>query len=161
MSQSSQESKLNFYDNYLDSFDIDILKAQCDEKIDLFGFPCILYKYKETEVELDSFYGDAGSIILDNYNKKPTHFYSEYKNLQQILYSYGQTINRNTTFNGMMKFEDHPRNGDYVYFIRKFDDDIIKCEITNCALYKNICYLVDIAITMFDTKKAGNITNEY
>lgn len=157
MSQGSQTSKLNFYENFLDSNDIDLLREQSNERIELYGFPCILLKYEGSGVELDSLYGDIGSKQLESFKEKKTFYYCEYQNLQEILYSYGQSINQSTNFKGMMKVDDHPKNGDLIYFIRRLDDDIIKCEITNCALYKNICYLVDITITMYDLKSAGNV----
>ncbi|NCD06866.1 MAG: hypothetical protein EOL97_12165 [Spirochaetia bacterium] len=157
MSQGSQANKLNFYENFLDSNDIDVLKELNDERIELYGYPCILLKYEGSGVELDSLYGDIGSKQLETFKEKKTFYYCDYKNLQELLYSYGLSINQATNFNGMMKLEDNPKNGDLIYFIRRLDDDIIKCEITNCALYKNICYLVDITITMYDLKSAGNV----
>ncbi len=150
-------AKINFYENFLDTNDIEVLRELSDERIELFGIPCMLYKYVGSEVELDSLYGDFGSKAIENFQEIPTFYYCEYQNLQQILYSYGHATDKTTHFRGMMRLSDTPKNGDLVFFIRKLDDDIIRCEITNCALYKNICYLVDITITMFDSKKTGSI----
>jgi len=153
----SDMAKINFYENFLDNNDIEIARQMCDEMIDLYGIPCILYRYDGSETELHPFYGDAGTKKLDNFIKIPTFFYCNYQNFQQTLYSYGQAMSQGTKLEGVMKFDLAPKNGDMLFFIRKYDDDIAKFEITNSSLYKNICYQTDIAIAFFDNANSGNV----
>ncbi len=145
-------AEINFNEFFHQTLDKELLRQYVDEIIDMYGIPCKHKKWIGNQAVLDPLYQDQ--IILDDsedlYDVSNTYVYVDYQRFNEVLKSYGQSIETNTSINGMMKFSDAPKEGDIIELKLPYDDVLYKFKLGSTDIHRDICYSVVLNIMYED-----------
>ena len=141
--------KINFLDIFHNQEDKDVLRLMTNEIIRLYGFPCQLKRWKGITTVLDPLYQDSPVIFdkdEDLYDIIDTHIYVEYNRFNSVLQSYGLSIEPDTTLNGMMILDDHPKEDDLIEIKLPYDNKLYRFKIGSSDIHRDLCYSVVLNI---------------
>jgi len=148
-------AEINFNEFFHNLSDKPLLREYVNEIVEMYGIPCKLLSWKGIQAALDPIYQDAPTLFdkdIDLYDVKNTHIYVDYNRFNAILKAYGQAIEPDTTINGIMKFDDHPKEDDIVELKLPYDDVLYRFRLGSTDVHKDICYSVVLNIYHQDRK---------
>lgn len=141
--------EINFLDIFHNQEDKGVLRLMTNELIRLYGFPCRLKRWNGIQTALDPLYQDSPVIFDEDenlYDVINTHVYIEYNRFNSILQSYGLSMEVDTTVNGMMILDDHPKEDDLIEIKLPYDDKLYRFKIGSTDIHRDLCYSVVLNI---------------
>lgn len=146
----SDHKPINFLDIFHSAADKATIISLVDEKIQMSGFQCILYRYKGSQIKLgDPLYQDTLSTFdrsSDLYDIINTHIEIDYNRFNSILQSYGLAIEEGTTLIANMMLVDRPQEDDLIDIKIPYDEKFYRFRIGSTDVHKDICYHVVLNI---------------
>lgn len=152
---------INFLDILWTNYDLDTLVNIVDEQIAMFGFQCILYRYKGENPNLgDPLYQDSLSIYDRNeklYDIVNTWVYVDYHRFNEVLNPSRLSLEENTSLEGNMRLCDKPREKDLIDIKLPYDDRFYRFEVGSSDVHENIVYHVTLNVYKQDTYKNSEV----
>jgi hypothetical protein len=149
-------AEINFLEIFHNDIDKETLRNMVNEVTQLYGFPCTIKQWTGIQTSLDPLYSDQLSMFQkdeDFYEVNNTYVYIDYNRLNQVLNSYGLAQEKNTSLNGFMKLDDHPRENDLITIKLPYDDRLLTFKIGSSDIHKDICYSVVLQIAHFEQQR--------
>lgn len=153
----SEFKPINFLDIFHTNNDRETVISMVNERIQMRGWQCTLYRYKGSQVKLgDPLYQDTLSIHDRDeslYDVVPTHIEIDYNRFNSILHSYGLAIEEGTTLPANMMLKDKPQEDDIIDIKIPYDQKFYRFRIGSTDIHADICYHVVLNIYMQDNNK--------
>jgi hypothetical protein len=150
-------AEINFNEIFHELDDKPLLRHYADEIIELYGIPCRLRKWVGIQPVLDPMYQDTPTTYHtdeDLYHTVNTHVYVDYNRFNEVLKAYGHSVETNTTLNGIMKFDDHPKEDDIVELKLPYDDRYYKFQLGSTDVHRDVCYSVVLNVYYQDRRES-------
>ena len=153
----------NQISNYWNHNDKEYLTLRVNEMVNIYGFPCIHFSRMNSIYNVtDPLYDDIKSKHAMNdefFEGKETRFYTDQKVFMNALTGIGQVIEENSHLIVTMKFEDHPKIGDFIQLILPHSGTKYSFLINNATNYNDICYSCHLIVAEFDYNISNNDEN--
>ena len=144
---------INLITELWDSLDIDTYKSMTDELICVYGFPCILHKFKGQDYLHHPLYKDR-LTSTDNVEQfttqKETYVLLENKHFIPQLLGQGYSLNPETTITAFMRLEDDISPEDIITLQYKHEAQRYNFQINMATIWKNICYNMVLSVYLKD-----------
>lgn len=153
----SADKPINFLDIFHSNEDKPTLIEMVNEHIEMFGFQCILYRFKGNQAHIgDPLYKDTLSSFdrnSDLYDKIDTWIEIDYNRFNSVLQAYGLAIEAETSVTGNMMLKDLPKEDDLIDIKMPYDQKFYRFKIGSTDVHKDICYHVIMNIYNQDNAK--------